>query len=308
MPSAARPLPAVSPYVLLTLTPLFWACNWVIGRAFASEIPPMALTFYRWLFATLILAPFAWRRARDAWPLIRARWRWLACMGVLAATIQNGLAYLGLNYTTATNGVILNSFIPVLIVAFGFLFLGERLTRLQALGVAVSLAGVLTILAEGTWSTLARFRFNVGDILIVVSMSTWAIYTLALRRRPAGLDGVAFLFVLAVAGALGTLPLYVAETLWWRPLAWSVEHLVVLVSVALFSSVLAYLFWNEGVERVGANVAGLFVHLMPVFGVVLAWLFLGERLAWYHLVGALLIVGGIALTSRAARAPAARRG
>ncbi|MBS0319761.1 MAG: DMT family transporter [Proteobacteria bacterium] len=300
MPPAALKPPAVSPYVLLTLTPLFWACNWVIGRAFASEIPPMALTFYRWLFAAAMLAPFAWRRTRAAWPQVRAHWRLLACLGVLACTIQNGLAYLGLNFTTATNGVILNSFIPVLIVVFGFLFAGDRLTRVQALGVLVSLAGVLTILAEGAWSTLARFRFNVGDILIVVSMSTWAIYTLALRRRPAGVDGLAFLFVLAVAGALGTLPLYIVETLAWRPLTWSFEHAIVLVSVALFSSVLAYWFWNEGVDRVGANVAGLFVHLMPVFGVILAWLFLGERLAWYHFAGAALIVGGIWLTSRGA--------
>jgi drug/metabolite transporter (DMT)-like permease len=308
MPPAATAQPArarLLPYALLTLAPLFWAVNWVLGRAFASEIPPFALTFYRWFISMLILMPFALPRMRAMWPrlwpLLRAHAGVLILTALLGSTVQNGLGYLGLNYTTATNGVILNSFIPVLIVAFAWIFLGERLALPPALGVLVSLAGVLTILTEGSLAALMRFSFNIGDLIVIAAMAVWAIYTLLLRRLPSTFDALLFLFVLSVAGTLGSLPLYAVESLWFRPFGWTPERAVMLASVALFSSVLAYLFWNQGVAAVGAHVAGLFIHLMPVFGVLLAWLFLGERLMWFHLAGALLIVAGIGITSYTAR-------
>ena len=138
-------------------------------------------------------------------------------------------------------------------------------------------------------------------VLIVLSMAMWSVYTICLRWRPTGLDMLSFLFVLAVVGDAFVLPLYVAEALFGRPVVWTANALVALLAVALFSSVLAYIFWNRGVEQVGPNVAGLFVHLMPVFGVLLAWLFLGERLAFYHVTGIALILSGIGITSRMGR-------
>jgi drug/metabolite transporter (DMT)-like permease len=132
-------------------------------------------------------------------------------------------------------------------------------------------------------------------------MAMWAVYTICLRWRPAGLNLLTFLFVLACVGDLSVLPLFLAELAFGRHMVVTVANVAALVSVALFSSVLAYIFWNRGVEQVGANVAGLFVHLMPVFGVVLAWIFLGERLAGYHLVGIALILAGIYVTSRLGR-------
>jgi drug/metabolite transporter (DMT)-like permease len=293
-----------SPYLLLSLPPLFWACNWVVGRAFSAEIPPMAMTFYRWACAALMLAPFAWPRLRRAWPTLRAHAWLFVLLGIIGATLQNGLAYVGLNFTTATNGVILNSFIPVMIVACSWVFLHERLAARQLAGVGISLTGVLTILAQGSLATLAHLQVNIGDLLILVSMGTWAAYTLLLRKRPPAIDTVLFIFVIAAVGALGALPLYIAETHWYKPMTWSGVHVIVVLSVALFSSVLAYLFWNLGVERVGASVAGLFVHLMPVFGVLLAWLFLGEQLALFHVAGIALILAGIFITRRGAPRPA----
>jgi drug/metabolite transporter (DMT)-like permease len=287
-----------SPYLLLTLAPFFWACNWIVGRGFHEEVPPMAMTFFRWFFASLILAPFAWPHVVRDWPRIRANWRILVLLGAVGICAHNALAYVGLNYTTATNGVILNSFIPVMIVAISWVFLRERLAPVQLAGVAISLAGVLTILSDGSLATLLAFRLNGGDLLVILSMAMWSVYTIALRWSPEGLHITSFLLVIAVIGVLFVLPLWAVELAAGHRVNWSWQFVGAMLGVALFSSVLAYLFWNRGVVEVGANVAGLFVHLMPVFGIVLAWAFLGERLALFHVVAIALILAGIYVTSR----------
>src|SRR4029077_3362444 len=216
---------------------------------------------------------------------------------------HNALAYMGLNYTTAMSGVILNSFIPVMIVARAGVCLRERRSPLRLAGVLVSLMGVLTIISQGSLAALAAFRLNGGDLLVILSMGRWSLYTICLRYRPAGIDTLAFLFTIACAGEVVVLPFYLGEMAFGRQMVWTLQGFVALVAVALFSSVLAYIFWNRGVEEVGAPVAGLFVHLMPVFGVVLAWLFLGERLEPYHLAGIALILTGIVITSRRGPTP-----
>ena len=287
--------------MLLTLSPLFWAGNWIIGRGLHADIPPMAMTFFRWLFAIVILAPFAWRHVKRDWPILRTHWKFLVVLGAIGVGTHNSLAYLGLNYTTATNGVILNSFIPVMIVTMSWLFLREKLQPMQLVGVAISLAGVLTILSEGQLQTLLGFRLNIGDIFIILSMAMWSVYTIMLRWRPRGLNVISFLWVVGIIGNTCVLPLWLGERALGHFIAWSWTNLAALLAVALCSSVLAYLFWNRGVEEVGANVAGLFVHLMPVFGIVLAWLFLNEELAPYHVMGIVLILSGIWLTSRYGR-------
>jgi drug/metabolite transporter (DMT)-like permease len=301
MPAATARSRHVSPYLLLTLTPLFWSVNWIVGRGLHQDIPPMAMTFFRWFFAVLILAPFALPHVRRDLPKLRRHWKIMVALGAIGVGTHNALAYLGLNYTTATNGVILNSFIPVMIVAIAWIFLRERLAPLQMLGVAVSLGGVLAILSEGSLAVLAAFRLNAGDLLVILSMAMWSAYTVALRWRPPGLSTLSFLFVLAVVGDLCVLPLWLVEMALGRHTAWTPTTFLALLAVATFSSVLAYIFWNKGVEAVGAQVAGLFVHLMPVFGVVLAWLFLGERLRVYHVAGIALILTGIWVTSRRGR-------
>jgi len=295
---AARGRFHASPYLLLSLTPLFWACNWVVGRSLHHDIPPMGMTFFRWLFAVLILAPFAWPHLKRDLPIVRRHWRSLVALGAVGIGTHNALAYLGLNYTTATNGVILNSFIPVMIVTIAWIFLRERLAPVQIAGVAISLGGVLAILSQGSLALLAAFRLNVGDLFVILSMLMWSVYTIALRWRPAGLHPLSFLFVLAVVGDACMLPLWLGEMALGRFIVWTPSGVAALCTVALLSSVLAYIFWNRGVSEVGGAVAGLFVHLMPVYGVILAWIFLGETLGAYHVVGILLILAGIGMTSK----------
>ena len=303
VPSAPPAARVASPYLLLTLTPLFWACNWIVGRGLHAQIPPMAMTFYRWFFALLILAPFALPHVRREWPIVRRHRGALLLLGIVGVGTHNALTYLGLNYTTAINGVILNSFIPVMIIALSWIFLRQRLSRLQMIGVGVSLGGVLAILSGGNPETLASLTLNRGDLLIILAMLLWSVYTIGLRWRPPGLHMLTFLFVIACIGDAAVLPLYLGEMALGARMTFSWLNLAALLFVAAFSSVLAYIFWNRGVEQVGANVAGLFVHLMPVFGTILAWLLLGERLLPFHVVGIALILTGIYVTSRAAAPP-----
>jgi drug/metabolite transporter (DMT)-like permease len=291
-------LSRASPYLLLALVPFFWSCNWILGRGLHAQIPPLALTFWRWLFALVILAPFALPQAMREWPAIRRGLKALLPLGVVGIGSHNALAYVGLNYTTATNGVLLNSSVPIIIIALSFLLLRVRLTAWQAAGVAISMAGVLAILSHGSWQELRTLELNRGDVFILLSMLLWSLYTIGLRWRPAGLSMLSFLFVIVVIGDAAMLPLYLAETALGRPMVWSVAAFGAIAFVALFSSVLSYIFWYRGVEQVGANVAGLFVHLMPVFGTLLAWLFLGERLLPFHILGIALILAGIWITTR----------
>ena len=297
-----KPTPTVSPYLLLSLTVLFWSGNWVIGRAFVSDgqIPPIALAWWRWAIAVSIMLPFALPQIRRHWPAIWRHRNILFLLAMLGMGFHNILTYVGLQYTTATNGVMLNSATPILIILLGVLFFKQRVSAMQLSGVAVSIAGVLAILSKGHPETLLTFQFNAGDLIVLASMLLWALYTLTLKWRPVGIPGLALLAVCGTIGLLAMTPVYVWEVANGRAMQWSWGTAVVVLYLGLFPSVLGYVFWNRAVEEVGASVAGLFMHLMPVFGSLLAWLFLGERLLWFHLVGIGLIFAGIYLTTRAA--------
>jgi len=286
---------------MLTAVPLFWSFNWIVGRALASNVPPFAMTCLRWLVAIALMAPFALPHLARDWPVLRRQWKPMIVLGVLGVAGHNALAYYGLHYTTATNGLILNSCIPVMIIAISWMFLGERLSGVQLSGVVLSLFGVLTILSRGDVTVLAAFRLNIGDLFVLASILVWSLYTIGLRWRPVGVHFMSFLFVLACVGDIAVLPLATLELATGTRVELTLANVSAIAFVALFSSVLAYIAWNRGVELVGASIAGLFVHLMPVFGVVLAWIFLGERVAPFHLAGIVLILSGIYITTRLGR-------
>ena len=292
-----------SPYLLLTLTVLFWSINWVIGRAIAGHVSPLALTFIRWVGAFAIMLPFAWTGIRAQWPAIRRHWKLIAWLGFWGTGLHNAFAYAGLQYTTATNGVILNSACPIMIIVVGWLVYRDTISRAQALGVAISLIGVLVVLTRGDPRVLASLTLNKGDLIVFTGMIFWAAYTVFLRMKPADVGGLALLTCCSAVGIVLLLPLFVAEMLFFEGrIEVTAATLAAMVYVAVFPSFVGYVFWNRAVAEVGSNVAGIFMHLMPVFGSILAWLFLGERIELFHVVGIALILGGITLTSRGRRA------
>jgi len=289
-----------SPYLLLTLTALFWAANWVIGRAMRNDMPPIAMGFWRWSIALLILLPVAAPELRRKWNIVRSNWLTLTLLGLLGAVAFNTLIYVGLQYTEATNGVLFNSVSPIIIILLSWLVTRQRISALQACGVLLSLAGVLAIVARGDLASLAAFHFNRGDVWLIIAMFLWAVYTIVLRRRPPELSAVAFLSAMLALSLPLLLPFYLAEFFSRGGFALTPATIGALGYYGTVPSIAAYLFWNRGVAQVGANKAGLFVHLMPLFGAVLSVIFLGERLYAYHYAGAAMIFGGIYLTTRKA--------
>ena len=295
-----------SPYLLLSLTAFFWSLNWVIGRAIVGHVSPLALTFARWVVAVAVMMAFAWPQVRAHLPAIRRHWKTIVWLGFWGTGLHNAFAYVGLQYTTATNGVILNSAIPVMIIVLGWAVYRDTITRLQSLGVAVSIVGILVIVARGDPAILASLSMNQGDLIVLAGMVFWAAYTIFLRMKPPEVSGLVLLVCCGCVGVTLLFPLFVLEMAGVFPWPGRVElrpaTLSAIVYVGLFPSFVGYVFWNRGVAEVGSNVAGIFMHLMPAFGVLLAWMFLGERIEPFHLLGIALILAGITLTTRGPRA------
>ena len=292
-----------SPYLLLTLTTFFWSLNWIVGRAIVGQVSPLTLTFIRWSVAVCVMLPFAWPLLRAHAPLLRRHWKTVVWLGLWGTGLHNAFAYVGLQYTTATNGVILNSAIAVFIILLGWIVYRDTITRAQAVGVAVSLTGVLAILTGGDLAVLASLALNKGDMIVLLGMIFWAAYTVWLRLKPPELPGLALLAACGMVGVLLLLPLAAIEIFFMDGhVRFTPATVGAMLYVGIFPSFIGYIFWNRAVAEVGSNVAGNFVHLMPAFGSLLAWLFLGEVIQLYHLVGIALILAGIALTSRGRRA------
>jgi drug/metabolite transporter (DMT)-like permease len=248
------------------------------------------------------MLPFAWPSIRASWPAIRRNWKLIVWLGFWGTGFHNAFAYVGLQYTTATNGVILNSAIPICIILLGWLVYRDTITRLQTLGVAVSLTGVLAILTAGDLSVLASLTLNKGDLIVLAGMVFWAAYTIYLRNKPADLPPLALLACCACVGVVLLIPFAAFEMLF---LGGGVELTPATIGaflyLGIFPSFVGYVFWNRAVAEVGSNVAGMFIHLMPAFGAMLAWFFLGERLHAYHFAGIALILVGITLATRGRR-------
>ena len=284
-------------FLLLSLTALFWAGNFVLGRGVHGHVPPIALAWWRWLLATLIVLPFAWPHVRRDWPAIRENLPILIFLGATGAGAFNSIAYFSLNYTTALNGVVMQSSAPVLIVIASFLLFGDRIRPLQAFGIGLSLFGVMTMVARGEFAVLAEMSLNKGDIGLLIAMATWAVYTAFLRKRPQ-IHWLSFITVTFGVAVLMNTPLMAIEHSSGWQMQFTEKTLLAILYVAIFPGLLAYIFFNRGVELIGANRAGVFMHLVPFFGAALAMTLLGETPRLYHATGITLILTGVALAAR----------
>lgn len=288
-----------SPALLLILfPPLFWAGNFITGRAVHNIVPPMTLSLWRWVIAMACILPFAWKPAKRDYRLYLAH-RWLIVRLSLSGVVMfNSLVYVGLHYTSASNALLLNSFIPVLIAIFGAMFFGEKLRGIQAGGLLLSFIGVLIIIAHGDWKILAGFSFSQGDLIVFTAMVAFAFYTLWLRSVPPEINRIGLMGVQIAVAFIFLIPLWLVERAHGQLPHWTPGGIAALAYLGVFPSVLAYLMYNLGVARFGATHAGLCIHLIPVFGVALAVLFLNESLHIYHAAGLLAILGGIRLAMR----------
>ena len=287
-----------SPYLLLVLTTLFWAGNFNLARAIHADVPPLGLSFWRWTVAALLLLPFAWNSMRATLPLAREHWRLVLALAVLGIAGFNSLVYVGLQTTTATNGVLLQSVTPITMILLAGLVLHEKSTLAQWLGIGISLVGVLVIITKADWQVLQQLAFNRGDMWIVLATLDWSLYTVLLRKLPQDLRGMPILGFTITLGALAILPLYMYESLTFQTMPVTLVSVASIAYVAVFPSLLSYMFWNHATQKLGVNRTGQFSHLMPVFGILLATLLLGERLQFYHAVGMIFVTAGLVLTNK----------
>lgn len=290
-----------NPYVLLTLTCLFWSGNMVIGRGLREAVPPMSLAFFRWGIALLLTLPFALPHLRAQWAQLRANWRPVVVLGLLGVGCYNTFAYIALQHTTATSATLINSFTPAVTIALAFFLLGKRLRPLETVGVLVSFVGVTVIVSRGSVDTLLGLHLNTGDLWMLLAIFTWALYTVGLQWRPQGIDPMLLLAAFTFVGLLPLIPAFAWEMHSGRTILLDAGSVSGILYTGVFPGFLGYVFYNAAVAKVGPNKGAQFIHLMPVFTTVLAAVFLGERPQWFHFAGIALVLAGIVLATRRAR-------
>jgi len=294
-----------NPYVLLALAALFWSGNHIIGRAIGGKVPPIGISTVRWLLPTIAIGVLAFPHVKRDWPVIRAHWGILLWLGIVGGALFTAGQYIGLQYTTALNVSVLNSLVPVLIICTGGLIFRDRVTAVQFGGILMSSLGVLVIIAQGRVNNLLRLQFNWGDIIILSNMVVFAVYAVYLRKRPL-MHWLSFIFVFGAVSTLATLPFMIWEAaigITFKPTWLTV---VTIIYVSIFPSVLAFAAWNRGVQLIGANRSGPFVHLVPVYTAIFGTMLLGEHLASFHVLGFALIIVGVWVASRYSSSQARR--
>jgi drug/metabolite transporter (DMT)-like permease len=288
---------ANQPYLLLSITALCWAGNAIVGRLAAGHIAPVTLSFLRWSFAFLIILPFAWKHLVRDWAAIRGRLGIMVVLSITGIGAFNTLQYWALEHTQALNTLLLQSAGPLVVAVWSLLLLGVRLTLAQAAGVMLSMAGVLVILMHGDLTKLSNIEFNRGDLIFIVALVIFGLYSVLSLKRP-NIHGLSFVAFTFGVGAACLIPLFIWE-LFTRPLMRiDTANLLTLFYVALFPSTLAYLCFNRGVQLIGANRAAPFFHVVPVFGTVMSIIFLGEHPQTFHFIGFALVLTGVFVASR----------
>lgn len=288
------------PYVLLVLTALFWGGNAVAGKLAVGHISPFLLTTLRWIVAMAVIYPFALPHLRREWPVIREKLLFLAILGCVGFTIFNNLMYTALTHTSALNVAIIQASMPLSVFIFNFLLFGLRATFLQLAGFSLTLVGVLIIAARGDLTVLTGLDFNLGDLLMLIAISIYGIYSVYLKNKP----DIHWLSFIAV---LGTSAMFISMVFSaWEISSGSVrwpdmQGWMVVLYTAIFPSILSQVFWMRGLEIIGANRGGVFINIVPIFGSALAILILGENFRWYHAAALVLVIGGVWLSQRVAR-------
>lgn len=306
-PGYLSKLPGLA-YVGLVLTPLFWAGNAVVARGTVDAIPPLSMAFWRWVIALAILLPFGLPGISRHRQIIRQRLGSMLALATFSVGAFNSLLYLAANTTTATNIALINATIPIFVALMSWLLLGDRTRPIQALGIALAVTGIVTVVARGDLAVLTGLQAQPGDLIMVAAVFSWGLFSVLLRRQAVPLPALTFLTTQILLGVLVILPFYLTDLLAFSGgFELSGATLAPLLYFAIFPGILAYAFWNHGVHAIGPSRAAIFMYLTPVFASILAGIFLGETLGRFHVIGGLLILSGLILATRAGRTALADR-
>ena len=284
----------VGPYLLMILPPIFWAGNVVLARGLASQIPPMSMSFLRWATALLFLAPFTWRQLQHDRHLFSGHWTIIWLCSFFGIVCFNSLLYTATQSTTALNCALMQTVMPAAIIFCSFLLDRERIGLQQGAGVLFCFLGAVWVVLQGRLPTIDSLHLVRGDLWMLVAIFCYALYSTLLPRCPRA-HPMSFLTLIIALGTLMLVPPFIAELIIVGPPAATGNVLAGILYIAIFPSIAAYLCWNRGIVIIGANRAGLFINLIPVFATGMAILFLGETLQVFHLVGILMVLGGMAI-------------
>lgn len=284
-------------YLVLALASLCWSGNHLMGRAIAGHVPPLTITTLRWLLAAAVLFPFIRHHLACDWPLIRRHIGVLIYLSLIGGGIFGALQFVGLSLTTALNVSVMNSLGPLTIAAASAVMFRDRLTGGQLAGIVISLIGVLAIITKLDVGVLAHLSFNTGDILVLINMVLWGVYSASLRWRPA-IHPSSFMFMFCLIAGVSMIPAFAWEYSTGFVLQPTPLTFFSIVFVTLFSTIVAFASWTRGVELIGPNRAGVFLHLIPIFSALLTGVLLGEPLMGYHVVGFALILAGVWCAAR----------
>ena len=285
--------------IFLILATLFWSGNFIVGKAASLyEIPPFSLNFYRWLFAWLILFPFTYKEIIKKKDYVLSNIAFFIILGITSITIFNSIVYYSLNFTQVISGVLMISTIPVMIIFISSLLKIEKTNTFQILGVILSLIGVLFIITKADLELLKNLDFNKGDLTMVIAMLSWATYSALLKKKKYELTQISLLQVVITFGLIFLVPIYFIEMNMGYLIKLEQPFYLTLTYVVLFPGLASFFFWIKGIAIIGANRAGIFLHLMPIFGAIMAMIIFGEKFMFYHFLGAIFILSGIILSNR----------
>ena len=286
-------------YLLLILTTIFWSGNFIVGKAASIyEIPPFALNFYRWFFAFLILMPFTIRELIKKRNYIFSNFGFFLILGITSITIFNSIVYYSLYYTQVISGVLMISTIPVWIIFISSLLNIEKTNIFQILGVILSLTGVLFIISKADLQLVKNLEFNKGDLTMVVAMFSWAIYSALLKKKKYEISQITLLQVVIICGLIFLIPIYFLEMSTGNLIKLGKPFYLTLTYVVIFPGLASFFFWIKGIALIGANRAGVFLHLMPIFGAIMAIMIFEEKFMFYHFLGAIFIIAGITISNK----------
>ncbi len=289
-------------YLLLVLTTLFWSGNFIVGKVASTyEIPPFSLNFFRWLFAGLILLPFTLKEILLKKNYIFENIGFFIILGISSITIFNSAVYYSLYYMQVISGVLMISTIPVWIMFVSSILGIEKTNKFQILGVILSLIGVLFIITKSDLNLIKNLDFNKGDLVMASGMFAWALYSALLKKKTYEISQITLLEVVIIIGLLFLIPFYILEIKLGNPLVVNKPFILTLSYVVLFPGLASFFFWIKGISIIGANRAGVFLHLMPIFGSLMAIILFKERFMFYHLLGAIFIIAGITLSNKKIR-------
>ena len=287
--------------IVLCLASLFWSGNFVIGRLASVEslVSPLSLGFYRWVIAFVILTPFCFLKAFNELPLLKKQPGMIFLIILTGPTLFNTLVYLGLTATTVINALLIISTTPMLIILFNKLLYRIDTNRYQMIGIIISLFGVSFVIAKGNYQNIFKSDFYSGDLFILLAVTSWALYSIFLKKNETGISGFSFLYISFGLTVILLFPVYLFDVFFQgNYLKVTQQSLLAIGYTGIFPSIFSYICWNTGVALIGANKSGPYLHLMPIFGGILAFFVFQETLQIYHYAGIVSVIVGIIITNK----------